>query len=228
MDATFVGNPLLDALGPDLSKNVKTYADLDRRALKVAIMPGSRTAEIRTLWQPMQQIALRLKRDHPDARFVTVAHSERGRQHLAAAEIPRFACEYSIDSVYRTSTQADFALAASGSATLEVAAAGCPMVVMYQTNRLLWHLAGRWLVRARFFCLVNLIADRELVAEFMPYFTSIEPVLARVEGLLGDKAGLARLSHDLVAITDPLAKKNASVEVAAIAGSMIEAACKFR
>jgi len=228
VDATFVGNPLLDALGPDLSKNVKTYADLDHRAFRVAIMPGSRTAEIQTLWQPMQQIALRLKQDHPDARFVTVAPNERRRQHLAAAEIPGFTCEYSIDSVYRTSMQADFALAASGSATLEVAAAGCPMVVMYQANRLVWHLAGRWLVRSRFFCLVNLIADRELVTEFLPYFTSIEPILARVEGLLGDKAGLTRLSHDLVAITDPLARKNAAAEVAAIAISMIEEACKFR
>ena len=96
---------------------------------------------------------------------------------------------------------------ASGSATLEVAAAGCPMVVMYQTSRLVWHLVGRWLVRPRFFCLVNLVADRELVTEFMPYFTSIDPIVARVEGLLADKDDLARLSQDLVAITQPMATR---------------------
>jgi len=221
IDATFVGNPLLDPLGQDLSENIKTYAGLVRRSLKVAIMPGSRTAEIQTLWQPMQHIALRLRQDHPDVRFVTVAANEQRRQELAAAQVPSFACEYSIDSVYRTAIEADFALVASGSATLEVAAAGCPMVVMYQTSRILWHLAGRWLLRPKFLCLVNLVAERELVTEFMPYFTSIEPIVARVEGLLADKGSMARLSRDLVGITQPLTKKKASVEVAAIVLQML-------
>ena len=88
MDATFVGNPLLDPFGQDLLKNVKTYADLDRRPLRVAIMPGSRMTEIQTLWPPMQHVALHLRQHHPDVRFVTVAHNEQRREHLAAAAGP--------------------------------------------------------------------------------------------------------------------------------------------
>jgi len=220
MDATFVGNPLVERLG-DLSGNIKTYTDLDSRPLRIGIMPGSRTAEILTLWQPMQQIALRLRRHHPQARFVVVAVNEQRRQQLARTQVPDFECEYAIDSVYRTSTQVDLALVASGSATLEVAAAGCPMVVMYQTSRIIWHMVGWWLVRPPFFSLVNLVADRELVREFVPYFTSIDPIVEHARELLDDKERLAHLSRDLVAITQPLAEKKASEEVARIVLQML-------
>ena len=98
---------------------------------------------------------------------------------LERTQIPGFTCEYSVDTVRQTAAAVDFSLVASGSATLEVASSGCPMVVMYQTNRVLWQLVGRWLVHPKFFTLVNLLADRELVPEFMPYFTSIEPIVAK-------------------------------------------------
>jgi lipid-A-disaccharide synthase len=221
VQATFVGNPLLDAVGHDLSRNARTYSDLHKRPMKVVILPGSRTAEIETLWKPMQQIALKLRARYPDIQFMAVAVNERRKHQLRAAEEPGFQCEYSVDSVYSTASSADFALVASGSATLEVAAAGCPMIVMYQTNRLLWHLFGRWLVRSRFFSLANLIADRELVTEFMPYFTSIDPIAERAASLLADAASLTRLSHDLVAIAAPLAGRDASAEAATIIQEML-------
>jgi lipid-A-disaccharide synthase len=222
IDAVFVGNPLLDALEQDLTQNAKAFADLGTRPLTIAIMPGSRTAEIQTLWKPMQQIAMRLLRTHPGTRFVTVAVNVMRRHQLEGLQEPGFECEYAVDSVYRTATAADFALVASGSATLEVAAAGCPMVVMYQTSPLLWHLLGRWLVRPRFFSLVNLISDRDLVTEFMPYFASVEPIVARTEDLLADRPALERLSQALVATAASLANKNASIEVASIAWEMID------
>ena len=220
VDATFVGNPLVEQLG-SLSGNVKTYADLDKRPLRIAIMPGSRAAEIGTLWQPMQRIALCLRPWHHHVRFVAVAVDDQRRQQLEATQMPGLECEYCVDSVYRTSTQVDFALVASGSATLEVAAAGCPMVVMYQTSRIGWHLLGRWVVTAPFLSLVNLIAGRELVREFVPYFTSIDPIVDHTRRLLDDRAGLIRLSRDLVALTQPLAAKRASEEVAAIILQML-------
>ncbi|MBP8304875.1 MAG: lipid-A-disaccharide synthase [Phycisphaerae bacterium] len=215
VEATFVGNPLVERLG-DLSGNAKTYADLDRRPLRIGLMPGSRTAEIRGLWRPMQQIALRLRADHPRAQFAAVAVNDLRRKQLQADQVPGFECEYSIDSVYRTSTQVDFSLVASGSATLEVAAAGCPMVVMYRAGRIAWNLVGRWITTAPFFSLVNLIAGRELVREFVPHFTSIDPIVDHATRLLADRAGLDRLSRDLVALTQPLAGKRASEEVAGI------------
>jgi lipid-A-disaccharide synthase len=100
--------------------------------------------------------------------------------------------------------RADFAIVASGSATLQVAAAGCPMVIMYQSSKLLWHLAGKFIIKTKYLSLVNILADKELVPEFMPYFTSIEPVVKAIELLLEDKESIAETSGELVRLAEPM------------------------
>ena len=222
VDTTFVGNPLLDGLPEDLTSYRKDYSGFDPRQARIALMPGSRLAEIESLWRPMQEIALRLKGEFPAARFVAVATSEERRVLLDETRIPGFSCEYSVDSVTDTADAVDFCLVASGSATLEVASAGCPMVVMYQGNRTLWLLIGWWLVRPKFFTLVNLLADRALVPEFMPYFTSIDPIVAKVGAFLKDRETLGRMSNDLIDVVEPLTVKKAGQEVARIVLDMLK------
>lgn len=221
VDTTFVGNPLLDVLPADMSRYRKDYRVFDCKNLKLAMMPGSRTAEIESLWPAMQQIALQLKQKYPGAAFTAVAADNQKRDLLMKTHIPGFECDYSVDSVRDSAARADFALVASGSATLEVASAGCPMVVMYQTSRVLWHLVGRWLVRPKHFCLVNLLADRRLVPEFMPYFSSIMPIVETVDRLLRDTTELKRISDGLINLAEPLTKKKARDETAKIIVDML-------
>ena len=221
VDTTFVGNPLLDKLPGDLTSLRKDYSRFDPGKARVALMPGSRLAEIESLWRPMQEIAIELKRRYPGASFAAVAASEERRQLLERTQIPGFACDYSVDTVRQTAAAVDFSLVASGSATLEVASSGCPMVVMYQTNRVLWKLVGQWLVHPKFFTLVNLLADRELVPEFMPYFTSIDPIVQRIDGYLQDRSLLTRTSNEMIEMVEPLTRKNASEEVARVVVGML-------
>jgi len=220
LDAVFVGNPLLDKLEVDGSRQ-EQYASFDPKNARFALMPGSRPAEIDSLWRPMQQIALRLKEKYPAATFFAVAVDAERKEILRAAQIPGFECQYSIDSVNKTAGAVNFSIVASGSATLEVAAAGCPMVIMYQSSRFLWHLFGHWIIKTKYLSLVNILAGRELVPEFMPYFTSIEPIIASIEQLLQDNNKLAWLSGELIKLTKPLAEKKASREVAKIALEML-------
>lgn len=222
VDATFVGNPLLDGLPSDLTPLRKDYSRFDPSRAKIALMPGSRLTEIQALWRPMQQIALALTRSYPQARFTAVATNEQRRQLLEQTQIPGFTCEYSVDTVRRTAAAVDFALVASGSATLEVASSGCPMVVMYQTNRILWQLVGHWLVHPKFFALVNLLADRALVPEFMPYFTSIEPIVQKIDGYLQDPSQLTRISNEMIDMVEPLRHKKAGDEVARVVIEMLK------
>jgi len=221
VDATFVGNPLLDELQTDLRSLRRNYAYFEPINLRLALMPGSRAAEIDSLWQPMQQIALRIKEKYPAATFTTVAVDAKRKQVLQATQILGFECRYTIDSVSDTATSADFALVTSGSATLQVAAVGCPMVIMYQSSRILWHLVGRWLVKTKYLSLVNILAGRELVPEFMPYFSSIEPIVQKIEQLLEDREKLTQLSNELIKLAEPLAAKTARDEVARIVLEML-------
>ncbi len=219
MDAVFVGNPLMDKL-EIASPRHEQYADFEPNNARFAIMPGSRAAEIDLLWQPMQQIALRLKEKYSGATFIAVAVDARREEILRAAQIPGFECQYSVDSVNKTAGAVDFSIVTSGSATLEIAAAGCPMVIMYQSSRILWYLLG-WAMKTKYLSLVNILAGRELVPEFMPNFSSIDPIVASIDQLLQDSDKLARLSGELTMLTKPLAEKKASREVANIAVGML-------
>jgi lipid-A-disaccharide synthase len=214
VDTVFVGNPLLDKLPSDLTRFRKDYSQFEPRDAKIALMPGSRLTEIKALWRPMQEIAVQLKRKYQGMSFTAVAASEERRRLLEQTQIAGFACEYSVDTVRDTAAGADFSIVASGSATLEVASAGCPMAIMYQTSPILWHLIGRWLVRPKFFTLVNLLADRELVPEFMPYFTSIDPIVRAIDASLQDRNLLSRISNDLVGLVEPMTRKKAGEETA--------------
>jgi lipid A disaccharide synthetase len=93
---------------------------------------------------------------------------------------------------------------------------------MYQSSRILWHLVGQWLVRTKYLSLVNILAGKELVPEFMPYFTSIDPIVHSIERLVEDRDSLAQISGELVKLAEPLAEKKARQEVAKIVMQMLE------
>lgn len=221
LEAVFVGHPMLDELHIDLPGQRRNYADFNPANARIAIIPGSRNAEINSLWLPMQQIAILLKKKYPDITFTTVAVDTEKQHFLKEKQIPGFKCKYTIGSVNETTCSADFAIVASGSATLEVTAAGCPMVIMYQSSWILWHLVGWWLIKAKYLSLVNILAGKELVPEFMPYFTSIDPIVESIENLLDDSDSLTQLSGDLINLVKPLAEKKASDQVANIALKMM-------
>ncbi len=221
LDAVFVGHPLLDELSSDFAVRKKTYKKFDPKKAHLALMPGSRKAEINSLWEPMQQIAVALKRSYPNITITTAAVNKETREALRSMQIIGFRCEYAIDSVAETARAADLSLVASGSATLQVAAAGCPMVIMYQSSPILWHLLGRWLVKMKYFSLVNILADKELVPEFMPYFTSTEPIVQRCRQFLDDSDKLAQTSGRLIELVSSLQTDTASQKTAQIALDML-------
>jgi len=221
VDVVFVGNPLFDELDLPLARYKKSYSNFQPRKARFALMPGSRAAEIESLWRPMQQIALRLNLKYPDATFTTVAVDAGRQQKLKAAQIAGFKCQYTISSVSKTAAAVDFAIVASGSATLQVAAAGCPMVVMYQSSKILWHLVGWWLVKTKYLSLVNILANRELVPEFMPYFSSIDPIVEGIQQFLENRDRLAQISSELIKLTEPLSGEKAADQVAEIAANML-------
>lgn len=221
VESEFVGNPLLENVQFETIRTTERYTEFNPDNAKIAIMPGSRKAEIESLWVPMQQVAVKLRQKYKNINFTTVAVDEKRAGFLKLRQIDGFKCNYSISSVHDTAGQSDFAIVASGSATLQVASAGCPMIIMYQTNPVLWHLAGRWLVTTKYLSLVNILAQKELVPEFMPYFISLEPIEKAVDKLLADKEKLTAVSKELVELTKPLTGTKVSERVSRIALEML-------
>jgi lipid A disaccharide synthetase len=108
------------------------------------------------------------------------------------------------------------AVVASGTATLEAALAGTPFVMVYRLTALTW-LMGRRLVDVPFFCIVNLIAGREVVPELVQQdFTPVN-VAARIERLLADGPERRQM-------LDGLREVRARLSVAAGASASVTAA----
>ncbi len=222
VDATFVGNPLFDDVNIDATKDFKSYRGYDPRKARVLLLPGSRLAEIKLLWPAMQKVATRISHRWPEAEFAAAAVDEEKLEILKENKVSSLEYEYTIASVTEAARKADIALVASGSATLQVAAAGCPMIIMYQSNRIIWHLFGQWLIRTRFLSLINILARQELVSEFMPYFGSTEPIFGKCIRLLASRTRLIKLSRELMDLVGPLAGGSASDNVAGMAIEMMD------
>jgi lipid-A-disaccharide synthase len=80
---------------------------------------------------------------------------------------------------------------------------------------------GRLIVKTKYLSLVNVLAGRELAPEFMPYFTSVEPIVRAIEQMLKDRDKLARMSRELIELAQPLRAGNASQKVARIVTEML-------
>jgi lipid-A-disaccharide synthase len=221
MNAEFVGNPLLDEIEGPVEQNIKTYADYTPGRAKIALLPGSRKAELATLWEPMQEIAISIQQKYPEARFYTAAPDMSRMVLLHKHRLRGFSCLEQIGGLMDLCKQVDFAIVASGSATLQVAAAGCPMIVMYQSNRLMWHLVGQWLIRTPYLSLPNIITGRRLVPEFMPYFTSTQPIVDEAIAYLSEPVRLKKASGELIELVRPLAGGKAADKVATMVLQML-------
>ncbi len=219
--AKFVGNPLFDELTESPDLNRKPYADYVPQKAKIALLPGSRKAEIESLWVPMQQIAVQIRQRYPDAHFFTVAPDMSKMLLLHKHRLPGFSCFEQTGGLMDLCKQVDLAIVASGSATLQVAAAGCPMIVMYQSSRLLWHVVGKWLIRTPHLSLPNIVAGRALVPEYMPYFRSTEPIVDTVMDYLADGQLLRKASSELIELVKPLAGRNTADQVADMVIEMV-------
>lgn len=160
---SYVGHPLVEQLSEQVSR-------LDRSAeieppVQVALLPGSRRAEVEDLLPAMIAAVGILQKEREIEAFVVRASTIEREQiqriaHSAGVEVTI------VDSGRDALASAHIALASSGTATLECAVLEVPVVVMYRLSAMTYRLA-RWLVKIPYFSLVNITAGRLLVPELL-------------------------------------------------------------
>jgi lipid-A-disaccharide synthase len=170
--AEFVGHPLADEVEFDASRETaRAQLGLPQDKRILAILPGSRSGEIRHLAADFFQAAAQLQQKYPDVVFVTPAVNARLR-----LELENIRQQYAPDLVLtvlngqsRTLMQAaDYILLASGTAVLEGMLAGRLMVAAYRVAPLTaWILRTFKLLKVRFVTLPNNLANEALVPELL-------------------------------------------------------------
>jgi lipid-A-disaccharide synthase len=169
--ATWVGHPFFDEVAErKLDQEMMRHLSPDRMTrCTVAVLPGSRNHEIEKNWPVMLEIIKRVSRIVPSVRWVVGNYRPhqltRCREMQIAANVSA-PLEYFVNSTSEVIEAADCCFMVSGSISLELLARQTPGVVLYRANSFA-RLVARAMMICRFITLPNLIADRELMPEFI-------------------------------------------------------------
>jgi lipid-A-disaccharide synthase len=168
---TFVGHPLLDVVPLDLTRDeARRRLGADPGHALIGLLPGSRPGEIERLLPPMLAAARRLAAADGRRRFVLGVAPTVSRAQVTAIlrrdEAGTPLVELVSERTYEVMAAADTLLIASGTATLEAALLGAPMVICYRVSRLT-ELLARALTRVRWIGLPNLVSGRAVVPELI-------------------------------------------------------------
>jgi lipid-A-disaccharide synthase len=188
--AEFVGHPLLDVVRPTRSRE-ETCAryGLDPARPLLALLPGSRRKEIRHLLRPGIAAAEQLMREGWQA-AIALAHTLTLADLQEALGGPLPALPVVEDDTYNLVHAADAAVVASGTATLETALLGRPMVITYQVAPLTFALA-RLLVRVDHIGMPNIILGRRVFPELLQADVTRDKLVAAVHDVTARRAEVA-------------------------------------
>jgi lipid-A-disaccharide synthase len=161
----FVGHPVLDALAAAPSRDAaRRTLDVGDDTPVIGLLPGSRRGEVARMLPLMREAAVRLTARWPAARFV-VAQAATLDEHLVRSTLGDApGIRVVRDATHAVIRASDLLLVASGTATLEAALLGTPMVVCYKLSRTS-ELLGRMTLRVPWISLVNIVLGRGVVPE---------------------------------------------------------------
>jgi lipid-A-disaccharide synthase len=170
--AVFVGHPLADRIPLESPAGpARAALALDPGAPTVAVLPGSRRAEVARLGGPFAATLAWLYERRPDIRFVAPMANAAVRtlfEHSLAQHAPGVPIAVIDGQAQQALAAADAALVASGTATLETALVKRPMVVAYRLAPLTaWLMRSMKLMKADYFAQPNLLAGRQVVPEYL-------------------------------------------------------------
>lgn len=183
----FVGHTLADQmpLSPDKTA-AKVALGFAAAQPLLALMPGSRSNEIKLLAPVFFAAATQLLKEQPELQLVcnmVTAEKAALYEKIKAEFAPELPVTLLIGQARATLTSADAVFIASGTATLEAMLAKTPMVVAYKTNWLTYQIAKR-MVKLQHFSLPNLLANQALVTELLQSGANAEALTAAMRPLL--------------------------------------------
>lgn len=211
IDVEFLGHPLVD----EVSRKVRGLTTARGRNPVIALLPGSRKGEIDRHMPVMREAAGIIAKKIPNASFILplapTLVPEDIEGYLAGSPVPIRLREGAFHEVVKG---ADVAVVSSGTATVETALLGTPMVVIYRLNSLTFFLA-RMLVRVPYIAMVNLIAGKLVVPELIQHEAHAEAIAREALTILNDGATRRRMKADLREVARVIGRPGASRRVAA-------------
>lgn len=171
INAEFVGHPLLEKFEKIREKKlILQDMNLSNTDKVLSILPGSRLNEVKKLLPVMLKAAQELQDKMPTIKFLLIQASNINSEliHQEIQQYPQLNLKIINKNTYESINISSFAWVCSGTATLETAILGIPMLVVYKTSFLTW-LVSKVLIEVPFIGLVNVVAGKKIVPEFIQY-----------------------------------------------------------
>ena len=228
MRVEFVGHPLLDEMAEyKIDEELMAQWTADGSSPVLGLLPGSRVQEVTKLLPVMAATAELLREDYPDGRFLVPLSDndciETAERILADYTDARI--ELVVGRVQEVLRSASACVIASGTATLEAAICGTPMVVTYMLSGLSYYVA-RMLVRIDHISLVNILAEGSLVPEFIQGQARPATIAQAIKQILTEPEMRHRIVAGLGEVYRRLGKPGASRRAAErILGELNDSGC---
>ena len=206
--AFFVGHPMIERL-----QARKTSTERDPNL--IGLFPGSRSREVRKIFPVMLETARELQKQNASLRFEVAAASEQLAGEMKAAvggfgqSQERETIQIKVFETAAIMQRAWTGIVASGSATLEAAYFGLPFVLIYKVA---WptYLAARLVVNVKYLGMPNLLADQEIVPEFIQHQAKPNAIVRAMQPLIENANTRQRMISQLDAIVPKLGDTGAS------------------
>lgn len=211
----FVGHPIAETV--DIShtkKELKENLGLDSNKKVLALLPGSRPAEIRQHEQLIIELAEKIHNEFSEMQIIVPLVSGTA----ITCTLPEYIRVIN-DRTSEVVACSEAIAVASGTATLEAALLGAPMVVFYKLSTLTMFFA-KLLVKVKYISLVNLLSGKEVIKELVQENATSDNLFSELKKIISNNEYRQNIVSNLQKIRELMGSKTASIRVALIIGEL--------
>jgi lipid-A-disaccharide synthase len=225
VDVEWVGHPLLDIVKPTLSKEMAFQQfGLDPGRRTIGLLPGSRIHEIERLLPSLLASAQLLQEEIPDLQFVIPLAPGISRATLLSRMNPISVPVKLVEGfTYDVMNLCELLITASGTATLEAAILGKPMIIIYKVSFSTYWI-GRALVRVNHIGLPNLVAEKEIALELIQKDVNPQRIVEEAFRILRDPLLSRKMTESMGEVRHKLGEPGAAERAGRIICSMLREA----
>jgi len=222
LDVRFVGHPLLDVVKMNISRDdaLREFGLKDRGTI-IGILPGSRESEVTKLLPDMMKAAHILTERISPVQFV-LPLADTLRHDFISDIVNQYSVDVTVvkDNVYDVIGVSDIVMVASGTATLETALLETPMVIVYKVSPVSYFI-GRLIINVDHIGMVNIIAGKKVVPEFIQNDATPENIANGIYDILSNTPKMDIIKRDLGQIREKLGSPGAAARAAELAYEII-------
>lgn len=219
----YVGHPLVDEVHSELSyDDARQELCNNSEQQTLGLLPGSRNGEVKRVLPTMLATLDKVLEKHPNLNVLLPCAATLDRALLSNLLSEHKERVKVIDGrAYDVMQACDAVISASGTATLETAMMGVPMTIVYKINAMSYAIMSR-MIRIKNIGLVNIVAEKEIVQEFVQKKASPVDIAIEVDKLLTDTSYAHKMRDEMQLVRQKMGDGGGSKNVALLLRDMLE------